>query len=298
MATQTGTMSPFYSDEYPEPSHLLRKVILLFLLVTALALGLAILYSENSSYPIWLKEIFAALSMTVTAGFGSRFIIRNQSGFVRFVAALAAYIVGLYMLGFASAWKYGMGPIEFWAKEMDWDGIVQLAIGVFLLMLVFRSWRHTQPLVSESTASSRRSAGLFSVRRKNKGQWTNVKSNSRAIQPPKISIPGFSWPKFDESNRKKIKTSHSIARNNARDNRGRDLPLVVNKPIRSKRRGVFRSKPHVKLALVEEHRCPYCLDIVNRTDKRGTVECEVCHTLHHKDCWEITGMCQVPHLNT
>jgi hypothetical protein len=27
-------------------------------------------------------------------------------------------------------------------------------------------------------------------------------------------------------------------------------------------------------------------------------KCEVCNTLHHADCWAITGMCQVPHLNT
>ena len=88
----------------------------------------------------------------------------------------------------------------------------------------------------------------------------------------------------------KDKAPRSIARNKARDDRVRDLPLVLKKPARSKRRGGFTSKPQVKLALVEEHRCPYCLDIVNRTDKRGTVECEVCHTLHHKDCWEITSV--------
>ena len=146
------------------------------------------------------------------------------------------------MLGFASAWKYGMGPIEFWAKEMDWDGIVQLAIGVSLLMLVFRAWRHTQPLVSESTASPRRSAGSFSARRKYKSPRTNVKSNSRTIEPTKVSVPGFSWPKFSVSSGKKIKASHSIVRNNARDRRVRDLPLVVNKPVRSKRRGVFQQK--------------------------------------------------------
>jgi len=27
------------------------------------------------------------------------------------------------------------------------------------------------------------------------------------------------------------------------------------------------------------------------------VECPICHTMHHKDCWDITGTCQVPHLN-
>jgi hypothetical protein len=298
MTARTGIMSPYYSEEYPEPSHLLRKVILLFLLVTALALGLVILFRQMSNYPVWLKEIFAVLSVAVAAGFGSRFIIRNQPGFVRFVAAMAAYVVGLHVLGLASAWKYGMGPVEFWSKEMDWDGIVQFAIGVFLLMMIFRAWKRTQPLVSESTAGSRRSADSLFVRRKYKSPPTNVNSISRTIEPPKVSAPRFSWPKIGVSNRKKIITPRSVARSNARNDRVHDAPLVVNKPIRSKRRGVFRSKPHVKLALVEEHRCPYCLDIVNRTDKRGTVECEVCHTLHHKDCWEITGMCQVPHLNT
>ena len=294
MEAQTGTMSPFYSEERPEPSHLLRKVILLFLLVAALTLGLAILFREMPGYPVWLKEIFAALSMAVIAGFGSRFIIRNRSGFVRFVAAMAAYVTGLHLLGLVSTWKYGMGPIEFWSKETDWDGLVQLAIGFFLLLMVFRAWRRTQPSASEATVSPGRSAGSLSVHRKNK----SPSAISRTITSPKISTPRFSWMKADGSNKKKIKPSRSIARNTAGDNRVRDLPLALNKPARSKRRGAFRSKPQIKLALVEEHRCPYCLDNVNRTDKRGTVECEVCHTLHHKDCWEITGMCQVPHLNT
>ena len=295
MAAQTGTMNFVYSDKYPEPSHLLRKVILLFLLVTALALGLVILFRERSSYPVSLKEIFAALTITVTAGFGSRFIIRNQPGFVRFVAAMAAYVVGLYILGFASAWKYGLGPIQFWSKEMDWDGIVQLAIGFFLLLMVFRSWRRNQPLVSESTVSPERSPAPFSDHGAYISPRANAQSKLRMANRPKTSTSHFSWMKIGGSGRKKIKASRSIANSKTRE---RDLPLVLNKPVRSRRRGVFSSKPHVKLALVEEHRCPYCLDIVNRTDKRGTVECEVCHTLHHKDCWEITGMCQVPHLNT
>ena len=36
---------------------------------------------------------------------------------------------------------------------------------------------------------------------------------------------------------------------------------------------------------------------IKRNDIRGSVECPICHTLHHKDCWDITGTCQVPHLN-
>jgi hypothetical protein len=28
------------------------------------------------------------------------------------------------------------------------------------------------------------------------------------------------------------------------------------------------------------------------------VECKICHTLHHADCWAVTGACQIPHLNS
>ena len=66
--------------------------------------------------------------------------------------------------------------------------------------------------------------------------------------------------------------------------------------IAPKRRRRCR-KARVQLALVEEHRCPYCLETVTRNDARGVVECNLCHTFHHKDCWDITGTCQVPHLN-
>jgi hypothetical protein len=44
-----------------------------------------------------------------------------------------------------------------------------------------------------------------------------------------------------------------------------------------------------------EHRCPYCLEIVEPHDRRGVVVCPQCKTRHHADCWAITGTCQVPH---
>ncbi len=54
-------------------------------------------------------------------------------------------------------------------------------------------------------------------------------------------------------------------------------------------------KPQLQLSDVEEHRCPYCLELIEPDDPRGTVECKICHTLHHADCWAVTGSCQVPH---
>jgi ribosomal protein L37AE/L43A len=54
-------------------------------------------------------------------------------------------------------------------------------------------------------------------------------------------------------------------------------------------------KEEVRLLGAEEHRCPYCLQPVDSRDPRGVVVCPICHTRHHKDCWAVTGTCQVPH---
>ncbi len=51
----------------------------------------------------------------------------------------------------------------------------------------------------------------------------------------------------------------------------------------------------VKLMGEEEHVCPYCLEKVNKTDKK--VICPECGTWHHQDCWDLTGTCGVAHRN-
>jgi hypothetical protein len=51
----------------------------------------------------------------------------------------------------------------------------------------------------------------------------------------------------------------------------------------------------VRLVGEEEHRCPYCLELVLKNDPRGITTCPICHTQHHADCWALTGVCQVPH---
>jgi ribosomal protein L37AE/L43A len=69
-------------------------------------------------------------------------------------------------------------------------------------------------------------------------------------------------------------------------------------PTLSRRKRANNRKPMLQISTFEEHRCPFCLEEVKRNDPRGIKECEVCHSMHHADCWAITGMCQVPHLNS
>lgn len=65
----------------------------------------------------------------------------------------------------------------------------------------------------------------------------------------------------------------------------------------SKNSSARGTQPSVRLVGEEEHRCPYCLELVAPHDRRGVVECPICHTRHHADCWAVTGVCQVPHFN-
>ncbi len=70
----------------------------------------------------------------------------------------------------------------------------------------------------------------------------------------------------------------------------------ANNMTRVRRRG-FRKRTRIRMAAQVEHRCPYCLEIVEPRDPRGAVECSTCHAFHHADCWAVTGTCQVPHHN-
>ena len=60
-------------------------------------------------------------------------------------------------------------------------------------------------------------------------------------------------------------------------------------------RRVRKKDENVKLVGSEDHRCPYCLEEVFKNDPRGIVICPDCGTWHHRDCWEITGSCQIAH---
>jgi hypothetical protein len=83
-----------------------------------------------------------------------------------------------------------------------------------------------------------------------------------------------------------------------------DLPMKEARPVRERIRSAlrfFRKGNHdaeIRLVGSEEHKCPYCLQPIVPRDPRGVVTCPICKTRHHKDCWDITGMCQVPHYHT
>ncbi|HEX7556637.1 MAG TPA: RING finger protein [Leptolinea sp.] len=71
-------------------------------------------------------------------------------------------------------------------------------------------------------------------------------------------------------------------------------PVSFPTPLPRKRlaRKSYRS---IRLVGKEELRCPYCLQLIDRKEQKSMVVCPICQSAHHKECWDITGSCQVPH---
>jgi len=298
MAATSAAMSRFYTSS-SERSGLLRKIVLIFLLVTALALGLVILFREKPGYPLWMQNGLAAGSLALAASFTARLALRQRSGWLRLTASLASLMVGLYVLGAATRWKHGIGPLYFWPRAYDWDAIAQAGLGVYLVLLALSAWRRRALQVRGEAASYQvepvlreMSPAVIEVEPGPRRMALKSLRAQAGYEPAPLSVqpaPRSRGAALPVEPAVRLRHTRRRPKNLVRAITAADLP-VRPKPRRGR-------KARVQFAVVEEHRCPFCLEPVSRADPRGVMECEVCHALHHKDCWDITGVCQVPHLN-
>jgi hypothetical protein len=278
MAISAAGMSP--TDTMPrisKPRHLFRKLLLVFLLTAAYALGLVLLFFKESWFPLILFNILADCTVAVVAGFGVRLLLSQRGWFIRSVAAGVLPVAGLAILGYFSDWKIGIDVIALSLGYVSWADLAHLVGCVTVSWAALWAWH--RPARREASSVPEVQAVRSTV----------------DVQPRRVRAPqGWSLqPGL------RVSPGTGLQPGNGRRSSARArTKLVVKQPVQPKpKRRMQLRRPHVQLALVEEHRCPFCLEPVLRTDERGTKECVVCHTLHHADCWEITGTCQVPHLN-
>ncbi len=275
MAVRTARMNP--AEIMPRMSkspHLFRKMVLLVLLTAAYALGVVLVSIKYPDFPQVLFNVFADSTLAVVAGFGSRLLLAKRNWFIRSITAGVLPVMGMAILGYFSDWKTGIDVIALSLGYVSWTDLSQLVLGVSAAWAALWAWHHPAQKEGAGTTAvePHRSAAVVSPRRIQAPQQRAERPAARAS-----STAGL--------------RSRSRGRTRAK--------LVTPRPAVARAPKRFRlSHPHVQLALVEEHRCPYCLEPVLRTDPRGVKECEVCHSLHHADCWAITGTCQVPHLNS
>ena len=260
------------SRSSPRSTHLVRRLTLLVLLVVTYALGFAILIYTGRTAPTQLLAIGADVTLGIVAGLGARLLLRKRNAFIRSVVALGVLVIGLNVLGYFSDWKVGIGLV-IGRETPDWFGLAHLALGILFTLSALLGWRRSDPRAAQLEAAHPAHSGS--------SRPTSRTSGYQGSQPSRV----------------RRSNSRTLVGTQARPARSH---VVVNPPLapRPKVKRRLGRKIHVQLATVEEHRCPYCLELVNPKDPRGVVECKVCHTLHHADCWGITGSCQVPHYNS
>lgn len=325
MAMRATTMSPMTSmDTYTsvrEPGYLFRKLVLLLLLVTAAALWIVVLFKGRTNFPLLLSTFFTDVSLGLLVGFGVRFVLQRRGWLVRFVVGTVLAIFGMILIGYFSDWVLGVGPIALEPKAfeqieritwdgtlfaqirsltidprtffdfrgMDWADPIHLVICLLMTVMALRAWQRTSysdsPAVIEVDPISM-SPVVPQTRWTIRTPSSSSSSNGRA----RIHQPDGWFARLRPSPRVGTR-SNGGARSTVLKEAKKGSTAVRSRRKRSRRKAI-------EFALTGEHRCPYCLDPVTRTDARGVKECEVCHTLHHADCWAITGFCQVPHLNT
>jgi hypothetical protein len=302
MISTSQPVKNYQRDLSPEPWHLVRKLVLLGLLAMALSLGLVILLHRSGNLPVIIFNIFADASLGLFMGLGSRLVLRRRNGFVRTLAATALSIAGLAFLGFLTASRNGIGPLDLSLVTVHWLDRVHvslwlpLALGrrtmdlldlAHVVIAVDTSWLALRAWTRQSRPAGRRAT------------FMSTTGPDIAPAPARMTL----WVAGQSVQQDGVRrASHAGPLPDGRGNAHPVISLVraAQRPAQSRlrRRKPFGRRPEVQLAAFAEHRCPFCLEDIKRNDARGFVECPICHTLHHQDCWDITGSCQVPHLNT
>ena len=264
---------PSITSSLPLRSELPRKIALLFLLIIDTAIGIFFLFRLRPDVHQLIRLTFADLSLGVVAGFSARIILKKRNWFIRFISATAGLIVGLLTLGVLTRFQLGFGPIYFWRTTIDWSGLVQIGLGINCTLLAMLAW--SKP-----------------------GQ-------ARPASPGNGAVTTSAQPQAKGRAKQKRKRTRSASARNIATSQQTAIVERRSKPVISKKRlakteikstpAQYQRKPLVRLSTIEKHLCPYCLEPVVHNDPRGIVECEICHTQHHGDCWAIAGFCQVPH---
>lgn len=250
---------------------------------------------------ILILKYTLVLAVGLLAGFSARRFLTAQTQILKLLTAWISAALSLAILYILSGGFLGINLFFGLNKTPDWQGLIQLALAAVGALLVITAFR-TSPTVEytptpapvsrpkKSTLKPKRALIQwplklnFSTVKKTNQKSTRSAANKKAAPPLAIQ----KTPKKGSSLQKVTGAAAPIPK--------------IKKPTRAKKKTVKKKKRVNKKAAKEikfrgdiEHRCPYCLEIVQPHDPRGVKICPICKTHHHKDCWGITGACQIPH---
>jgi hypothetical protein len=321
-------------DKYPLGLVLARMLIVTLIALVMSGL-VALLLRGDRLIPAPLLAWSGIAGMGLVVGGSVRGLMGAQSHVFRSLTAILALAAGLWMMGWLSQGQLGFtqsGEIE---TSINWFALEQLALSTCSAWLVLWAERvrvkpaeitihplenkpRLKPSTQSSKSASRREHAIKKRRSRKVGK--RIGSPKNVSRQSSTLIGANSWNRIVEAwqgwrtlagrslreggrsvrtgvlviKQKGIAVRHRLrtwSRTQARKGAAR-LPKM---PLKVPSTQGAHQADHVRLVGRIEHRCPYCLELVEQKDPRGVKVCPVCNTHHHLDCWLVTGTCQVPH---
>ena len=285
---------------------LLSRVVLVILTILVLTGLVPLAFLANPSvHPDLLRWIVVIL-LGLIAGATARLILPGRAGWMRWLTAGLGLVGSLILLGSGTQGYVGFHQAQNASPPVSLDGLGQFIVSSLLAGLVLKPGSHFIQTRSHQTGpepTKKRPAvnnpEVLPPSRTHEISPARKGRNSRKTPPANLPISPQKqpWAAWGSRLSKVIHRwwEYGLGAPSALRSRLADRPAVRLSEKDLNARPAGRRASRVRLIGVEEHRCPYCLEEVQKKDPRGVKVCPICHTYHHADCWAVTGNCQVPH---
>jgi hypothetical protein len=225
--------------------------------------------------PIVIR-VLIIISLGLVTGLLSRLFFRKWPVLIRLFIPLFTVGLALLVLDRADPKNYALVFIDRqpWSQPF-WIDLVQIGLGYVMSLLALFIGKRGSPRRMAVPADRRTTT-------------PRVKAKSKSLKRLLV----FNFRKKEQRKKLAKKEVHKVEQKRIKSRRSLGGFRLSNLTVSKSRHVRTRD---VKLLGETEHRCPYCLELVKKNDARGVVICPECKTWHHKDCWDITGSCQVAH---
>lgn len=315
--------------------NLLKRMFLVTLILVNLSLLFLLLLTLNRSIELSLLNWAGVAALGIGAGLAARWQLRERTLMFKFLTAVLALVINLWLLGWLSSGLVGFTVLSGDSTEANWRGLAQMAFGGLLAWMSLWSGRVTVRPDKTSLGRNKKRSGSVAKNKKDakpgKRHLSNKPTKKSASKKPRVMrkpanpslLPKREnwWPPVQNPLKNIAPAASRLWKNGIQrmQNGVVDVKISATKARLSLGERFTRGarKPDVRLGdrplkirsttAAEgdsseihllgdvEHRCPFCLEVVEKNDPRGVKICPICHTRHHADCWAVTGTCQVPH---
>jgi hypothetical protein len=301
-------------------------IIIVIQLSVAASWGWTWMLFWNQVFGYIFVKVATVIGSALLSGLISRVILKDHIRIMGWLSAEISVIFSLVGLSFFTQNLVGFRLTLIPQPNTNWDGLWQITMAGVTTWLVLYAWSKPRlPASIQSELVEPREqispvmvTSLQEVPQTNLPVHETTRPARKTVQPRKRPAARMRGHKSVHSKNsamtflKKLNTSAAAligqfhfpailpvgsgqTRSISAQPKRKALKTAV-KPVQQK--SILKKPQPIRLVGQEEHRCPYCLELVEENDPAGVVVCPICHANHHKSCWDISGTCQVPHIQS